>query len=482
MDFNSILQLHFSCAYPAGGAGADTFFLGNATTEDSDIVNGDEGLDWANLGLSLAGDVSNLLFTAVPVLQPFTIAKAVVPMLFDVLKATSNADDDYVEASVSGKGSATITDFDPTEDVVFIPLESVGSTIYLEEDSENGNLLQVFRDTGSTDLIATIQLSSEFDSLLGNDNFNTIENSWGQLLASNSLIMDSSGANFYGQTNLAIDQSDLENLGTNEFLVLGAYSGANYVGTTAGDYIYGTDFGDVLSGYENPSMYNTSGNDIIYGFDGDDEFLPGDGNDHIYGGEGSDTANYFNSTNGITINLSNQNLNDDGLGGKDILDSIENIIGSEYDDQITGDSSNNTLIGNGGDDVLNGENGLDTFEGGSGNDTLNGGLGTDTATYTNSTSGITINNLAKWYGLVENDGLGGTDKLYDVENIIGSDYDDYIRKDNSDSSNSILKGGKGDDSFYDSAGSDYLDGGDDNDYLFMGRDWYSQRYSYRRKR
>ena len=76
-----------------------------------------------------------------------------------------------------------------------------------------------------------------------------------------------------------------------------------------------------------------------------------DGNDNLSGNE---SANYLSGENG-----------DDtlrGYGGNDVLN---------------GGTGNDSLSGGDGDDVLNGEEGNDTLEGGTGHDTLDGGTGND---------------------------------------------------------------------------------------------------------
>jgi serralysin len=66
-----------------------------------------------------------------------------------------------------------------------------------------------------------------------------------------------------------------------------------------------------------------------------------------------------------------------GGSGTDTLISIENAIGSAYNDTLVGDAGNNSLAGGAGNDNLTGGAGNDTLDGGAGNDTLNGGLGND---------------------------------------------------------------------------------------------------------
>ncbi len=63
---------------------------------------------------------------------------------------------------------------------------------------------------------------------------------------------------------------------------------------------------------------------------------------------------------------------------QDFLYSIENIIGSNFNDTIHGrNSANDILIGGAGNDSLYGEKGDDILSGGAGNDELNGGAGND---------------------------------------------------------------------------------------------------------
>ncbi|MCR9257955.1 MAG: DUF642 domain-containing protein, partial [Alphaproteobacteria bacterium] len=57
----------------------------------------------------------------------------------------------------------------------------------------------------------------------------------------------------------------------------------------------------------------------------------------------------------------------------DELTSIENVIGSRHDDDITGSNAANVLDGKSGDDVLKGGKGKDVLTGGAGADTVDGG-------------------------------------------------------------------------------------------------------------
>lgn len=112
-------------------------------------------------------------------------------------------------------------------------------------------------------------------------------------------------------------------------------------------------------------------------------------NETITGGNGIDTVSYGNAPSAVTVNLaglydskgSSLGYNTSGGSGHDVLTNLNNIIGSQYDDTITGNSANNVLSGGDGNDTLYGGDGNDTFYGGKGNDSLYGSKGADTFSY-----------------------------------------------------------------------------------------------------
>src|SRR5262249_27112706 len=57
-----------------------------------------------------------------------------------------------------------------------------------------------------------------------------------------------------------------------------------------------------------------------------------------------------------------------GDAAGDTYTSIENLIGSDFNDSLVGNSSDNVLIGGLGDDSFGGAGGVDTMIGGAGND------------------------------------------------------------------------------------------------------------------
>ncbi|OHV17610.1 hypothetical protein BK022_04380 [Methylorubrum extorquens] len=140
------------------------------------------------------------------------------------------------------------------------------------------------------------------------------------------------------------------------------------------------------------------------------------GTDTINGLGGIDTISYASSTVGVVIDLNAQRTWDSTA--LDTLVSIENAIGSRYDDTLLGDASNNVLDGGAG-----------------GTDTINGLEGIDTASYANSSVGavIDLNAQRTWDGTA-------LDTLVSIENAIGSRYDDTLL---GDASNNVLDGGAG---------------------------------------
>ena len=121
------------------------------------------------------------------------------------------------------------------------------------------------------------------------------------------------------------------------------------------------------------------GNDQLYGGDGNDSLSGGAGNNLLDGGAGEDNVNYSSVTDhGVTVDLSQEIATDNGYGGTDTLNSIEDVLGSNFGDTITGADGGSQLYGLGGNDVINGGAGNDYIDGGTGDDLLNGGGGNDT--------------------------------------------------------------------------------------------------------
>lgn len=172
-------------------------------------------------------------------------------------------------------------------------------------------------------------------------------------------------------------------------------------------------------------------------------------------------------------NLKGTDLNDD-LTGDQSANQINGGAGNDWidggagNDFLFGDAGNDTLIDGDGDgnDKLFGGTGDDRFIAGTGNATIDGGSGSDTYDYSQSGSLHFSVDLAKGIVTKSQDAVVvGIDTIKNIENII----------DNADSqlllgslANNALYGNDGNDTLQGNGGSDLLDGGAGNDVLQAG--------------
>jgi Ca2+-binding RTX toxin-like protein len=161
---------------------------------------------------------------------------------------------------------------------------------------------------------------------------------------------------------------------------------------------------------------------IITGNGGNDLLEGGAESDHLVGGGGIDTASYEHAPGPVHVDLGSFGTLGDAAG--DTYVDIQNIVGSAFNDQLTGDGNDNAILGDLGHDSIVGMDGNDTILGDGGNDTLTGNEGNDI--------------------------------------ILGGDGNDQI---GGDAGNDILAGNAGDDTIWGGAGDDQIGGGADNDTL-----------------
>lgn len=134
---------------------------------------------------------------------------------------------------------------------------------------------------------------------------------------------------------------------------------------------------------------------------------------------------------------------------------------SDGDDVINGGSDGERWNGRGGNDVINGNGGDDIIDGGAGSDVINGGIGNDTASFA-SASGSIRANLGT--GIATGPG-GDADRMINIENLLGSAFDDVLQGDAFDN---IVNGGAGNDVLLGARGNDVLNGGEGSDVLQGG--------------
>ena len=296
--------------------------------------------------------------------------------------------------------------------------------------------------------------------------------------------------------------------------------------------INGTDAGETINGTKgNDTIIGLGGDDVLNGIGGDDTLNGGDGNDllrpgptHLNssgteqvlnvianGGSGSDTLDLREEP-GVTVDLYGSVYTTERVLDSEegfyrsvsvhlmTLSSIENVIGSNYDDSIgysgpsgsktftsliSGGNGNDTIVGEAGDTIsgdagndllmtaganviAHGGDGDDTLHGTFANDLLDGGSGNDTLDASYLTSGVTADLAAGKYSQAGS----GTDTLVSIENVTGTRYADTITGD--DQANTLI-GNRGADTIYGGGGDDtiieydmkfkLIDGGTGNDTL-----------------
>ena len=239
-------------------------------------------------------------------------------------------------------------------------------------------------------------------------------------------------------------------------------TGGEAMGDTFGsiERVFATNFDDTVVGSSgDETLFGMDGNDILSGAAGNDTLIGGAGNDRLFGGEGADSlqggagidlASYAQSRAGVTVNLAT-NANSGGDATGDTLISVENLFGSRFGDNLTGDLRDNLINGLGGNDIIDGAAGNDKLFSGAGSDILNGGAGDDT--------------LSGQSGFNRLNGDGGDDL------ILGGTDADFI---NGGTGDDIMSGGMGADRFIFDTGhgtdriNDFEDGTDLIDLSALG--------------
>ena len=118
--------------------------------------------------------------------------------------------------------------------------------------------------------------------------------------------------------------------------------------------------GDTFTGIE--IFQGSKFADTLSGTALNDNFVGGAGADVIDGREGIDTVWYVNNTTAVNINLQT-GINQGGDAQGDVLISVESLIGTNFNDTLTGNSLANGLEGGLGNDTIYGGDGNDVIYG-----------------------------------------------------------------------------------------------------------------------
>ncbi len=297
----------------------------------------------------------------------------------------------------------------------------------------------------------------------------------------------------------------------------------------ASSEIYGTGVDDsIFGGAGNDTIVGYEGNNTLNGGGGDDTLIAGSGADSFNGSAGNDTVMYDRADARVVVDLSAGGLLTAGEAAGDTYLSIEQVIGSEYNDRFIGSTADETINGRNGNDNINAGDGADSVDGGIGDDLISAGSGDDSISGQQGDDRIFGNGGADSivagsgddtvFGGTGNDFLAGTDGADQIsgqgnddtliggtgddilrggsgnDNLFGNeDNDEIIGQGNNDTlsgggGNDILRGGAGvdvifgddgNDTLSAGAGLDFLDSGAGDDLLIGGADGVLDRFTYR---
>ena len=224
------------------------------------------------------------------------------------------------------------------------------------------------------------------------------------------------------------------------------------------DRIIGSDFDDqfVITGTWMGGQFDAYQGSSVGQFN----IIQGGAGDDTITGNGFTRVDYSDALDGVTVTFTADGVGtgrrtdnagsatgvDDGTG-LDSFTGVGDVMGSHFDDVITGDGLNNS------------------FAGLAGNDTLDGGAGTDRADYRTADGAITVD-MTLGSGQVTDDGYGDVDTLIDIEYIRGSRYDDVMIA--NDAGGVQFRGEDGDDTITGGLGIDTVRGGAGNDVITGG--------------
>ena len=423
-------------------------------------------------------------------------------------------------ARLGNRGADTISDFDPSQDILdlqqFGGIENISRLSVSEVDG--GSLIEAGNGTLLVEGVTPDQLGANNVTVNGKalnvgSGGSDLESILNQLATGNTLEG--------GQGNDALEAvdvtlvggrgSDTFDGGAGDDTLKGGKGNDRLDGGEGNDTLLGGDGSDTLEGGAGDDfLKGMHGNDTVEGGAGDDRVFGGQGVDTLYGGEGDDTlkggAGSDTLTGGAGADTFEQSFNARGSDtitdfdpSQDIINlrkfgGVENISVSEVDGSTLIEAGSGSLlvegvtpdqlganniriegqaisIDSGGSDLGSIFNqsatGNETLEGGAGDDTLAGGTGVGASATVEASVGGSVGEVEASVGAgVEATATVGDDTLEAVDvTLKGGKGDDTLEGGAGDDT---LKGGKGDDTLEGGAGDDYLKGGKGDDVLDGG--------------
>ncbi|MEC9236865.1 MAG: calcium-binding protein, partial [Pseudomonadota bacterium] len=330
-----------------GGAGNDTIDLGSGGT-DQDTVTYSGDTDAITVDIDGAdANVENVTVTQ----------NGDTDTITDVETLVGSASTDSFTITSAGIAALGTNVFDGSAGVDSL-------TITGNIDFEAADLVDNFKNIESINLSGATPVAAD-DFIINGDNiFDLIGNVIGgtlEIIAVSGIAFDFSGATTYTNiTNNGIvgayrTQYEFDD-GSGNSVFLEIYQppilGTAGDDTNDADYTFGPandgdNIIDALAGNDivnayagEDTIYGRAGADTINAGDDDDIIYGGSGNDIFNGGNGIDTADYSEDQadgglNGVIVDLENDTATD-GHTDIDQLNDIENAVGTDFDDTMTG--------------------------------------------------------------------------------------------------------------------------------------------------
>ena len=342
------------------------FFVGNA---GDDLIDGGEVLrgfdNRVEYGSSPAGTIINLGSSPVLVNGQSVNGRTAsdgwggTDSLINITSVRGSNFDDHIYGADT-RGLPITETFIPGAGTDYV--NGGGGTDTVRYDNAIGNVIINLGGTAVTWNGITVQPGTVYDSWGTVDTVVNIENATGGQF--NDLLVGDDGNNV-----LDGDRGNDRLIGGQgiDFASYSRSPNGIAVYLSNGEATVGDGWGGTDSLFEIEGIIGTSFDDWLVGGMGDQWFMGRGGNNYIFGGEGSDWVSYRQSPEpgGVTVDLESGKTTNTGwggvfaLGGVDTLSGIENVEGSDYHDQLTGDHNNNVFLGRAGDDFINGGAGYD---------------------------------------------------------------------------------------------------------------------------
>lgn len=275
----------------------------------------------------------------------------------------------HLHNAPAGQNGPVITDI----------IQDAGGDVAGQSDSAafaDGNVFDEVIEEIDLDGIANVTGSDDADVLVGDGGANALNGGDGDDFIAGGGGLDALDG------GAGIDTNSFQGIGPDVVADLGsgtaAYqtpNGTVFEGFSNFENLDGSDSNDILSGNGgdnvltgnggNDQLTGGGGNDVLEGGDGDDVLAGGGGTDVIDGGAGNDTNSFQGIGPDVTASIADGTASYDTPNGtvSETFTNIENLIGSDSNDTLSGDAGDNLIAGGAGNDVISGGAGNDVLRG-----------------------------------------------------------------------------------------------------------------------